>query len=1180
MSRKRLSNSFSTGSGGSLFEAHIQAAFVTLLITGGYTPCFPSWPIIAVKLQGKIDGYATDDLIVTAENSANRTMRKMLGQVKHSIGFTKGNMLLGEVLRAAWDDYNNPAVFTQEQDAIALITGPLSGVDQNNVPWLLEHARATTSTEEFYRHVTQANFSPTECEKKLDAIRHHLDAANGGRPLSDESLVKFLRHFHLLGYDLNIENSVTKSLLHSHISQYRKELPTVAWLRIVEFVQKMNTHAATITKSNLPEDLLELFKEKVSIEFPKELAVKAMTQSITDWAVHADASLIVIALLIGAWDENRDTQEISNLLGVSYESWLLKAKEILQIPDSPLSVKDGAWKVARRAELLPLLGSRILDQNLDAFRVTAVKVLKERDPAFELPAGERYAASIYGKVSAYSPSLRKGLTEGLALVSNNTGAFPNASQGKAEAVGVLAVREILSNADWVIWGSLNNLLPILAEAAPGEFLGSVEAALRLKPCPFDELFAQEGSGTTGGNHLTGLFWALEGLAWEPELLVRVCVLFAELASHDPGGNWMNRPSNSLSTILLPWLPQTLGSIEKRKVAVQTVLAEQPEIGWNLLLELLPSHHQVSNGSHKPKWRKSIPGEFEKGVSHREYFDQISSYSELAIQAADTDPAKLAQIISRLGDLVRPSFDELLIRLKSEDIIKLPEGPRREVWDALVRFVGRHRKFSDAQWALPGDAVEKIEAVVEVLAPKNPFNLHQYLFNEGDFDLYEGNGNWQELHKKLDVKREAAIQQILEIGGISEVIRFTESIRSAQQVGLALGSIANDSIDQNFLPEFLDHPPGKLKDLANAYVWRRYSIMGWDWCDSIVTSDWSLNQKAEFLCQLPFSTDTWNRATNWLGAEEGRYWSAAPANPYQSDDNLSVAIAKLIEFNRPYPAIGCLHKIIHDKQTIIIEQVVQALLLTVSSTDHANSMDTHHIVELIKFLQSEPSVSQDDLFKVEWAYLTLLNSIGWGAPKFLERKLATEPEFFCEIIRLIYRSKKEDESPVKPSENEKAVATNAWRLLHDWSTPPGTQADGSFFEQHFMQWLETAKTICRDSGHLEVALVHVGEVLIKVPADTNGLWINSAVASALNGRDHEYLRRGFSTAVYNSRGAHWVDPTGNPEKKLAEEYRHKAEGVENAGFQRFATTLREVATDYEHDAERVIASHRNHVIDED
>lgn len=82
MNKKKLSSPFSTGGGGVLFEAHVQAAFVTLMITGGFTPCFPSKPIMEIKLQGKVDGYATDNLIVLTEDATSKVVRKMLGQVK------------------------------------------------------------------------------------------------------------------------------------------------------------------------------------------------------------------------------------------------------------------------------------------------------------------------------------------------------------------------------------------------------------------------------------------------------------------------------------------------------------------------------------------------------------------------------------------------------------------------------------------------------------------------------------------------------------------------------------------------------------------------------------------------------------------------------------------------------------------------------------------------------------------------------------------------------------------------------------------------------------------------------------------------------------------------------------------------------------------------------------------
>ena len=160
-----------------------------------------------------------------------------------------------------------------------------------------------------------------------------------------------------------------------------------------------------------------------------------------------------------------------------------------------------------------------------------------------------------------------------------------------------------------------------------------------------------------------------------------------------------------------------------------------------------------------------------------------------------------------------------------------------------------------------------------------------------------------------------------------------------------------------------------------------------------------------------------------------------------------------------------------------------------------------------------------------------------------------------------------------TEESKAIATNAWRLLHEWETPPGMDENGTFSEELFIEWLKKVKSICTESGHLEVALIHIGEVLIHSPPDVNGLWIHRAVATELNDRETDDMRNGFSTGTYNSRGAHWVDPTGKPEKELADQFKSKADAVENAGYQRFAVTLRGIAESYERDMNRVISEHK-------
>lgn len=1173
--KKNLSNPFSTGGGGGHFEAHVQASFVALMLTGGHAPCLPCWPIAEIKLQGKIDGFDTDDLVVVVEDVNTKEKRKLLGQIKHSIAITQGSLLFGEVMQAAWNDFNSSEVFTRHKDIIALITGPLSATDAHNVQWLLSQARHTKNVDEFLRNVQQAKFSPPKSAEKLEVIQHHLKAANGGNDVSKDELYDFLKHFHLLGYDLGNEFGVVLSLLHSHISQFHQQYPQWVWSRIVDIVQTWNQDAGTITPSNIPEDLLDVFTQRVLEEIPEEFKA-ALVKPKTDWTQHPDATHLAVVVLIGSWNEKSecDLGAITQLLDISYDEWLKKAREILHSLNSPLSLRNGIWKVVNRMELWSLLGSRVLDQNLETFRSLAISILREPDPAFDLPAEERYAASIHGKVLKYSPVLRQGMAEGLAILGSQPEPCVNCSEGKIEATCILVIRELLTDADWVLWGSLNGLLPTLAEVAPGEFLDTVEKTMRLTPCPFDELFSQEGNGVTGSNYLTGLLWALEGLAWDEQYLVRVCVALAELASHDPGGQWINRPFNSLVTILLPWLPQTLASVDKRKVVVRTILNEWPDVAWNLIIQLLPGQHQTSFGSHKPSWRRTIPDDWEKGVTPQEYWQQASFYAELAVASVGENSARLSALIDHFDSLPEPAIDKFLQVLASSTITKLPEEERLLVWIHINKFTNKHRRFSDAKWALPEKIVTRIEQVAEKLAPTNPFNLYQHLFTDSDFDLYEENGDWEEQRNKLDTRRESAVSEIFQQDGVEGVIRFAESVSAPSQVGLALGAIDENVFERTLLPHFLDSAENKRKALVRSFIWRRYNLSGWEWCDTLDKSDWTPDQIGQFLTCLPFTKETWDRVAQYLQANEGEYWTRTDANAYQADSYLSIAIEKLIEHGRPHAAIECLGRMHHSKQSIDSHQCVRALLAALSTNEPNSGIDGYHIVELIKFLQAEPNADQEDLFRVEWAYVPLLDGHRGAVPQLLESRLANDPEFFCEVIRLIYRSKQEEQSPRETTEESEAIARNAWRLLHGWKTLPGTQQDGTFSKECFTEWLHRVKEICTESGHLEVALTHVGEVLIHTPPDPSGLWLHPVAAAALNDREADSMRDGYRAGIYNSRGVHWIDPTGKPERKLADQFRSKAEDVENSGFQRFAVTLRDLADGYDREAEKIINDHKD------
>ena len=858
---------------------------------------------------------------------------------------------------------------------------------------------------------------------------------------------------------------------------------------------------------------------------------------------------------------------------MEFDSFISNIREALNGDADYLNLKNGLWQTPDQIQLWKLIGSRIFDSHLDIFSECAVQVLGEKDPKFELPVTEHYATHIHGKALRYSAGLRKGLAGTLALINNYSEELVNCSNGKAKYTSVVTLRQLLENADWQVWASLNNLLPILSESAPDEFFNIIDGTLKSDPCPYDMIFFQEGDGITGGNYMTGLLWALEGLAWHEDYLTRSAITLAELATHDPGGTWANRPINSLKTILIPWFPQTLAPIEKRFSAIKAIILDFPDVAWEVLMSLLPNQHQTSSGTHKPQFVCDVPEDWKPEVSGKDYRQQIIEYAELAVSMAENDLGKLSELSGNLDNLPKSSFDALLKHLSSENITSLSEKDRLPIWLSLTSFITKHRRFSDAKWALAETTIASIENVAKVLIPSSPESLNGRLFGSRDYDLFEDDSDWQEQEKKLKEMRKNALQEILSLRDLDGVLAFTTLVENPRQVGISLAEIAKEDIDLKLLPQYISTDSSELRQFISGYIWNSYWVKKWDWVDSLDRSKWTDLEVKHFLLNLPFSIETWVRVNTWLGDAENDYWKETGVNPYESDESTETAIEKLIEVKRPLAALACLGFRLRKKLPLQKDQVVTALIDAVNTEESSKHIDSYYMIELIKYLQNHPDATEDDLFKVEWAYLPILERDDNAEALYLESRLASDPDFFCEVIRLIYRSNKEDKPVNEVDDSTKSIATNAWRLLHDWQNPPGLKND-VFSPEKLNKWLEHVKNSCSESGHLEVAMIKVGEVLFYSPEDSEGLWIDKIVANILNAPDGDELRSGFRTEVFNSRGAHWVDPTGNPERELAANWRSKAEEVEKHGFARFATTLRSIAESYDRDAVRMVEDKSN------
>ena len=320
--------------------------------------------------------------------------------------------------------------------------------------------------------------------------------------------------------------------------------------------------------------------------------------------------------------------------------------------------------------------------------------------------------------------------------------------------------------------------------------------------------------------------------------------------------------------------------------------------------------------------------------------------------------------------------------------------------------------------------------------------------------------------------------------------------------------------------------------------------------------------------MPFDIETWNRVSYVSKAVENLYWETVDIHPF-IDKGIATVIDKMVEYKRPTDLISVLHSALYSKKKIESNKIICALNMYLENTKKQSSADYHQITRLIKELQSDSSVSEDELLSIEIKYFRILNNDNGITPVTVNRKLCTDAEFFCECIQLIYKSDKEDERKKTLSKQDESMAKLAWEILRQWKIPPGTNTNGEFDEQAFENWYQKAVKICTESGHLDVCLLTIGSVLFYTPKDKSGLFINKEVANILNKKENELLRRAYRSECINSRGVHFVDKTAKQEKELAEKYTKQAQSAESEGYVRLSGVLKELAENYEEEAKRIL-----------
>ncbi|WCK53439.1 hypothetical protein PP175_19110 [Aneurinibacillus sp. Ricciae_BoGa-3] len=884
------------------------------------------------------------------------------------------------------------------------------------------------------------------------------------------------------------------------------------------------------------------------------------------WARPNEARQLLPILLAGGWDEAKegDKEAIADLANNSYEEISETLVRWSNESDPPVRRIGTSWYIISKEDAWSQLVRYVTPTDIERFTAFALQVLSTPDPRYKLPSEQQWMASTIGHPPIYSGLFIRNIADTLAFMASREDSFHSVFSLRQHAVNIIF--KLLENArnNWRIWATLSPVLPLLAEAAPDQFLDAIEEEITNKEVII-KLFADHEDTLFSSSPHTGLLWALETLAWSSDYIGRSAMVLAMLARLDPGGKLSNRPKNSLREIFLTWCPQTSASLDQRLQVLKAVLRREPEVAWDLLCRLLPQVGGIGHITASPKWREWAP-DYKRDISVAEYDKATHEIIRILLTQVGKSGVRWAEIIQAMPLLPLEDFKSVINALRDMSELGVDYKDGAQIWNALRKQISRHRSFPDADWALPEKMVDEIEEIFYKFEPQEPVSRYSWLFSNSPQLPNGREADWEEQEKNLHQARSEALVSIYKCFGKEGIINVMNNVEHPFQFGITLGETGMiEDEEDKLLDVYLDAPKQSYVQFARGYIFGRLKNLGTNWGKEKLKSikiHWTTNKITEILICLPIEENTWDLVEASGEEVERRYWSLIA--PYSINEaGLNRAVNKYLNFNLTYSAIELLA--IH-KEAADLTQIVNALSqsLTKSPKDSipTNSF-FYHLSELFHKLENAKGIEEGLIASLEWAYFSILDRYG-HAPQLLHRELARNPIFFAEVISLVYHSENDETKEVPAEDMERA--TRGYSLLKSWRTIPGIQEDMSVDGETLMEWVKDALKATSELGRGTFGANHIGNVLSTSPVGSDGAWPHEAVRDVLEEFANKHLETGFKIGVYNSRGifSKSLREGGAQERELAERYNSYAITI-GARWIRTSALLRSISDNYSREA---------------
>lgn len=877
-----------------------------------------------------------------------------------------------------------------------------------------------------------------------------------------------------------------------------------------------------------------------------------------------DFDIVEKALFLGEWTE-KDKENVASLIEMDYDLFIKKIQQLIILED-PFLIKietfNFKYKLANSEEAWSYLKDRISLVSWENYKEKIINILSEIDDLYKEELKMDVLTEKDGQ-RKYSKELKNGLLRSLILYKN--------ARVNSEEVNHLEFDSAIKNIfDNIInseitpinkWAYISEHILLMCEIAPSVVMEKLENGLDTGL--LDIMKVGEEYNSFGSNYYLNFLWTIEYLLQYEETATKAIDWLLSINDKNIKYSISNSPEGTLRHVFNTWYNEVFLTTDE-KITLAEKAIKNYRRGWEIIVNELPKNGDV------------IVGELAKPI-YSKYIDDIPSidtikisknYMRLCIENIDNDVEKAIRLLDFLQYIDYFGLLENMIALLEKMMKELNDEKREKLKYKLRNIIFEYR-FYEWQEISP-QVINKINNFYNKIIFDNSIWNFAFLFRGdlGSFPLLEPTPFKNENYFKRN--EEKAIKLIKE-----EFQNFKETGYDFTEL-LSIKVVENFYLFGKYIAEFYSENKyneeicKKVLNTENmeiilVYAETIFNVSGNEELNKIVDLAFSLKKEEKLIIKITAKQllDKTNQKSypiiDKLNEDmQEMYWKNNRITFIENKETLKYVIENCVKYGNG----NVFEYLVKGSNFISAEEYLEYLIkiMDKNNIDIRNiSLVKYYVEEIFnkiyeKFYKNNKDIETfRKIAKIELYYRGVLP---WNKLKCFVYLLKKEPNYYAEMINIIYKHEGEEEEELN-GEEQKSVS-NLFKFYYDIKFCPCTHETNNIDEIELENWVNKFEKLLEGQKQKKLLGMELGKLFAFSPQGNDGFYPHESVRKIIEKLKDQELKKSYIITILNKRGIYSPD-AGITEKKLSKEYKENAKGLKFYPFT--ASIYNEISQDY-------------------